>query len=82
MHLRCRYLYINQAKAADLGQTAAVHAPSHDAWGTVTCDECQSQFSIGPNHIYGSRITAAECAKRLEDHRASRAHADSYEIPD
>ena len=66
---------------------ARVHAPTHDTWGVVTCDECGDKLFIGPNRIYGSRIDGQECAKRLEvllaeDHKDGRAHADSYEIPD
>lgn len=72
--------------AVKMGQTA-VHAPAHAAWGVVRCDGCDERFFIGPNRIHGSRISAEECARRLEaflseDHRRSRQHADSYEIPD
>jgi hypothetical protein len=72
--------------AVKMGQTA-VHAPTHDTWGVVTCDACAVKFFIGPNRIHGSRISAQECAKRLdallaEDHKQNKAHPDSYEIPD
>ncbi len=72
--------------AVKLNQTA-VHAPAHDTWGTVTCDSCADRFLIGPNRVYGSRISAEECAKRLdarlaEDHKHNKAHTDSYELPD
>ncbi len=64
-----------------------VHAPAHETWGVVTCDACGEKFFIGRNRIGGTRITAQECAKRLdtllaEDHRRDGTHADSYEIPD
>jgi hypothetical protein len=72
--------------ALKLGQTK-VHAPTHDTWGVVSCDECKEKFHIGPNRIYVSRITDLECVKRLEallieDHKQNRPHADSYEISD
>ncbi len=65
-----------------------VHAPAHETWGVVTCNLCGEQFVIGGNRIGGSRITAQECAKRLDsllaaDHqRRDGTHEDSYEIPD
>ena len=63
-----------------------VHAPGHRTWGTVTC-ECGERFHIGPNLIFGSRLTDVEAAKQLEatlasDHAAGRKHQDSYEIRD
>jgi len=73
--------------AVKMGQSE-VHAPEHDnKWSTVACDTCGANFFIGPNRIYGSRISEHECAKRLrallaEDHRVGRTHTDSYEIPD
>jgi hypothetical protein len=64
-----------------------VHAPAHDIWGTVNCDSCADKFLVGPNRVHGSRISAEECAKRLdamlaEDHKRNKPHADSYELPD
>lgn len=55
--------------------------------GFVTCDSCGEKFFIGRNRIAGSRISAQECAKRLDallgaDHRRDGTHEDSYEIPD
>jgi len=72
--------------AVKAGQTE-VHAPAHETWGVVTCDTCGEKFLIGPNRIYGSRMSAQECAKRLEaflgeEHSKHRQHPDSYEIPD
>ena len=73
--------------AVKMGQSA-VHAPQHDnTWGAVTCDACGEGFFIGPHRIYGSRIGKEECERRLrallsEDHRLSRPHANSYDIPD
>jgi hypothetical protein len=72
--------------AVRMGQTR-VHAPAHETWGVVTCDGCGDKLFIGPNRVYGSRISAQDGAKRLEallaeDHRQNRPHADSYEIPD
>lgn len=63
-----------------------VHAPGHVHWGTVTCD-CGAKFDIGPNMIFGSRLTDVEAAKQFletlaEDHRANRQHQDAYEIRD
>ena len=64
-----------------------VHAPAHETWGIVTCDSCGEKFFIGRNRIAGSRISAQECAKRLDallgaDHRRDGTHEDSYEISD
>jgi hypothetical protein len=56
--------------AVKLGQST-LHAPAHDQWRTVTCDVCAEKFAIGPHRIHGSRITAQECAKRLEAQLAS-----------
>jgi hypothetical protein len=72
--------------AMKLGQTD-VHAPAHDTWGVVMCETCRVEFLIGPHRIRGSRIGAEECAQRLEgllaeDHKMTRAHHNSYEIPD
>ncbi len=72
--------------AVKLGQTA-VYAPENELWGVVTCDECRAKFVIGPHRIQGSRIGEQDCANRLEallseDHKQSRPHTDSYEIPD
>ena len=65
----------------------AKSAPENELWGVVTCDECKEKFVIGPHRIHGSRIGEQDCANRLEallseDHKQSRPHADSYEIPD
>jgi len=62
-----------------------VHAPDHDTWGVVTCESCGEKFALGPNRIYGSRSTEAECVKQLEDilktdHQHNRPHANSYEL--
>lgn len=66
-----------------------VCAPGHNDWGIVTCDEagCGARFVIGPNMIYGSRITDVQAAQDLadilaEDHKKSRQHQNSYEIHD
>lgn len=64
-----------------------VNAPAHETWGTVTCEECGDQFLIGPNRIFGSRITAEQASKRLEelldaDHTAKEKHQNSYVLPD
>lgn len=64
-----------------------VHAPAHETWDTVTCKECGDVFFIGSNRIFGSRISAAQAAKRLEDlldadHTAKEKHQNSYELPD
>lgn len=72
--------------AVRMSQTK-VHAPAHETWGVVTCDLCGEKFFIGRDRIGGSRITAQECAKRVdtllaEDHRRDGMHADSYEIAD
>jgi hypothetical protein len=72
--------------AVKLGQSE-VHAPGHDAWGTVTCDVCGEQFSIGPNRIYASRRTAQDCVRQLEtvlarEHEDRKPHMNSYELGD
>jgi hypothetical protein len=72
--------------AVKLGQDE-VHAPEHSDWGVVTCDTCREKFRIGPNRIYGSRLTDVQCAAKLEailadDHKSDRAHANHYQIPD
>jgi hypothetical protein len=72
--------------AVRLNQTN-VHAPSHTMRGIVTCDICGEKFAIGPSRMRGPRISAEECARRLEvllneDHKQDRPHADWYEIPD
>jgi hypothetical protein len=64
-----------------------VHAPGHVHWGTVTCTGCGAKFDIGPNMIFGSRLTDVQAAKQFEatlaeDHKAGRPHQDSYEIRD
>lgn len=62
-----------------------VSAPDHDTWGTVTCDGCKAEFFIGPNRIYGSRTTQAECVKQLEgilaqEHAMNHDHQNIYEL--
>ena len=64
-----------------------VHAPDHDIWGIVTCDSCGEQFHLGPNRMFGAKITAEECSKQLQtlltaDHESGRLHANAYELPD
>jgi hypothetical protein len=64
-----------------------VHAPGHIDWGTVTCDKCEDRFTIGPNMIFGSRLTGEQAAQQLievleEDHKANRKHQNSHEIRD
>jgi cysteinyl-tRNA synthetase len=62
-----------------------VHAPDHDTWGVVSCDNCKDKFALGPNRIYGSRTTEQQCVRELEDllkedHQLGRPHANSYEL--
>jgi cysteinyl-tRNA synthetase len=62
-----------------------VHAPDHDTWGTVSCENCEAKFAIGPNRTFGSRSTPEVCAKQLEellsaDHRLGQPHKNSYEL--
>ena len=64
-----------------------VHAPGHLDWGVVTCDKCEARFAIGPNMIFGSRLTGEQAAKQLaeilaKDHDAQRSHENSYELRD
>lgn len=64
-----------------------VHAPGHIDWGAVTCGTCSVKFNIGPNMIFGSRLTDVQAAKQFEamlaeDHQANRPHQDAYEIRD
>jgi cysteinyl-tRNA synthetase len=62
-----------------------VHAPDHDTWGTVSCENCEDKFAIGPNRTFGSRSTPEVCVKQLEellnaDHRIGKPHKNSYEL--
>ena len=62
-----------------------VHAPDHDTWGIVSCDDCKDKFALGPNRIFGSRSTEEDCVKQLQDllktdHQHGRPHANSYEL--
>jgi hypothetical protein len=64
-----------------------VHAPGHIDWGTVTCDKCGTRFAIGPNMIFGSRMTGEGAARQLtemlaRDHDARQDHKNSYELRD
>lgn len=64
-----------------------VRAPEHETWRVVSCTACEDRFAIGPHRIYGARITETEAVKQLEsllaaDHRANRAHPNSYEFAD
>ena len=43
-----------------------VNAPEHETWGTVTCDECDEQFGIGYNRVYGNRIEEARYVAYFE----------------
>ena len=62
-----------------------VHAPDHNTWGVFSCHSCKDKFALGPNRIFGSRTTEAECVKELEDllkadHETGRPHPNSYEL--
>jgi len=62
-----------------------VNAPSHDTWGTVTCEQCDEKFNIGPNRIHGSRQSEQKCVELLqgrlsEDHTRKIPHQNSYEF--
>lgn len=68
-----------------------VHAPEHETWDRVTCPHCPAKapdtFLLGPNRIYGSRITKEKATQDLfsrlaDDHNHKRKHANSYELPD
>ena len=68
-----------------------VHAPEHETWDKVTCPNCliksADTFFIGPNRIFGSRITKEKATRDLlsrlaDDHNHHRKHANSYELPD
>jgi len=55
--------------------------------GRLPCGTCSVKFNIGPNMIFGSRLTDAQAAKQFEamlaeDHKANRPHQDAYEIRD
>lgn len=72
--------------AIKLGQ-GEICAPDHFSWGVVVCEVCREQFAIGPNRIYGSRLTDIQVAnvlegKLAEDHKRSSPHQNSYELPD
>ena len=72
--------------AIKLGQHE-VHAPGHDTWGEETCDICGEKFTVGPNRIYGSRLSEQGAVTQLKailakDHELNRPHVNSYEIPD
>ena len=71
--------------AIKIGQTE-VHAPDHDDWGVVRCDQCAAEYAIGPNRIHGSHRKGEDGAKDLEailkkDHERKQPHANSYELP-
>ena len=62
-----------------------VHAPDHDTWGVVSCDNCKDKFALGPNRIHGTHTTPEDGVKELEDllkvdHQHGRPHANSYEL--
>jgi cysteinyl-tRNA synthetase len=62
-----------------------VHAPDHETWGIVTCEDCGEKFALGPNRIYGSTTTEQECVNELvgllkQDHLHNRPHPNSYEL--
>ena len=64
-----------------------VHAPGHDSWDKVECPQCSDKFLLGPNRIFGSRITQQEATNQLlerlvDDHAQSLKHQNSYELPD
>jgi hypothetical protein len=68
-----------------------VHAPEHETWDKVTCPNCPlesaDKFFIGPNRIFGSRITKEKAtivllSRLADDHNHKRKHANSYELPD
>lgn len=68
------------------GQTE-IHAPNHETWGTVACDECGEKFLIGPNRIHGARISQKTAINQLEsllaqDHTTGRPHQNAYELRD
>ena len=50
--------------AIKVGQTE-VHAPDHDDWGVVRCDQCTAEYAIGQNRIYGSHRKAKIAPKIL-----------------
>jgi cysteinyl-tRNA synthetase len=61
-----------------------VHAPDHDTWGIVSCDDCKDKFGVGPNRIYrsGSEQKAVRELEELlkQDHLNNRPHQNSYEL--
>ena len=64
-----------------------VHAPNHEIWGVVLCDQCSERFAVGPNRIYGARISEEAAVKKFEailasDHQSGKAHQNSYELAD
>ena len=72
--------------AIKLGQ-GNVHAPNHETWDVVKCPHCADKFALGPNQIYGSRITKEDATKDLfslltDDYNHHRRHQASYELPD
>ncbi len=72
--------------AIKTGQTE-IHAPEHNGWGILTCDDCGDRFCIGPNRIYGSRQSEGWCVEVLQeklaqDHKIMRSHQNSYEFPE
>ena len=72
--------------AIRLGQTE-VSAPEHETWEVLACSACKDKFALGPNQIFGSRITKEKATRMLlsrlaDDHNHHRAHENSYELPD
>jgi len=62
-----------------------VHAPGHDNWRVLACDQCEDKFALGPNRIYGSRTTEEECVKQLVTilaayHQHKRPHQNNYDL--
>jgi hypothetical protein len=64
-----------------------VRASEHGDWGSVTCDQCQQKFFIGPNQIYGTRGNktpidyASEFEKELAlDHEQNIPHQNAYDL--
>ena len=54
-----------------------VHAPGHVHWGAVACEDCGAKFDIGPNIIFGSRLTDVQAAKQFGGDPGRRPQSQS-----
>ena len=61
------------------------YAPPVPWTAVVACKSCEAEYLVGPNRIYGSRTTEAQCVQQLEEilaeeHSRNHPHQDAYEL--